>query len=79
MVETNKTWEKVTSGLDAAAKILLIVVMAFPFFWMISTALQTLKETLSVPITLWPETLQWVNFVEVFKTLFDIFFFAVGV
>ena len=69
MVETNKTWEKFKTGLDAAAKILLIVVMAFPFFWMISTALQTLKETLSVPLTLWPETLQWVNFAEVFKTI----------
>ena len=43
--------------------------MAFPFFWMISTALQTLKETLAVPLTLWPETLQWSNFTEVFKTI----------
>mgnify|MGYP003309455189 FL=1 len=69
MVETNKTWEKFKTGLDAVAKILLILIMAFPFFWMISTALQTLKETLSVPLTLWPETPQWVNFVEVFKTI----------
>ncbi|MBQ9986902.1 MAG: carbohydrate ABC transporter permease, partial [Erysipelotrichales bacterium] len=41
----------------------------FPFFWMISTALQTLKETISVPLTLWPAELQWVNFVEVFKKI----------
>lgn len=69
MIETNKTLDKFKTVLDAAAKILLIIVMAFPFFWMISTALQTLKETLSVPLTLWPETLQWVNFAEVFKTI----------
>ena len=69
MIETNKTLDKFKTVLDAAAKILLIIVMAFPFFWMISTALQTLKETLSVPLTLWPETLQWVNFTEVFKTI----------
>ena len=62
MVERNKSLEKIKTIVDAAAKILLIIVMAFPFFWMISTALQTLKETLSVPLTLWPETLQWVNF-----------------
>ena len=69
MVEKNKSLEKFKTIVDAAAKILLILVMAFPFFWMISTALQTLKETLSVPLTLWPETLQWVNFSEVFKTI----------
>ena len=69
MIETNKTLDKFKTVLDAAAKILLIIVMEFPFFWMISTALQTLKETLSVPLTLWPETLQWVNFAEVFKTI----------
>ena len=45
MIEKNKTWERFKISLDAVAKILLIVVMAFPFFWMISTALQTLKET----------------------------------
>lgn len=66
---TNRTWEKVKTCIDAIGKLLLIVVMAFPFFWMISTALQTLKETFQVPPTLWPETLQWVNFAEVFKTI----------
>lgn len=68
-METNRTWEKVKTCIDAIGKLLLIVVMAFPFFWMISTALQTLKETFQVPPTLWPETLQWVNFAEVFKTI----------
>lgn len=57
------------NGLDLAGKIILIVLMAFPFFWMISTALQTLQETISVPLTLWPASPQWSNFAEVFKTV----------
>lgn len=54
---------------DILVKLFVILIMAFPFFWMISTALQTLKETISVPLTLWPAELQWVNFVEVFKKI----------
>lgn len=69
MVERNKSLNKLGTVVDAVAKVLLILVMAFPFFWMISTALQTLKETLSVPLTLWPESPQWSNFAEVFKTI----------
>ncbi|MBP0980303.1 MAG: carbohydrate ABC transporter permease [Oscillospiraceae bacterium] len=69
MYSQNKTLEKVKTFADAFFKILLIFVMAFPFFWMISTAFQTLKETMRVPLTLWPESLQWSNFAEVFKTV----------
>ncbi len=69
MYSTNKSMEKVKNVVDAFFKIVLIFIMAFPFFWMISTALQTLKETLAVPPTLWPEVLQWENFTEVFKTI----------
>lgn len=68
-MERNKKWEKLKTCLDAGGKVLLIIIMAFPFFWMISTALQTLKETFQVPPTLWPEKLQWINFAEVFKTI----------
>ena len=69
MVERNKSLEKAMTIVDAVAKVFLIIIMAFPFFWMISTALQTLKETISVPLTLWPATPQWGNFAEVFKTI----------
>ena len=61
--------DAVLSALDLVGKLVLIVVMAFPFFWMISTALQTLQETISVPPTLWPASPQWGNFAEVFKTV----------
>ena len=69
MKERNKTLEAVCNGIDLLGKIVLIFIMAFPFFWMISTALQTLKETISVPLTIIPADPQWVNFAEVFKTI----------
>ena len=69
MYSTNKTMEKIKNVLDAFFKLVLIFIMALPLFWMISTALQTLKETVRVPPTLWPEVLQWSNFTEVFKTI----------
>lgn len=69
MKERNKLLERTLNGLDLAGKIVLILVMAFPFFWMISTALQTLQETLSVPLTILPASPQWSNFPEVFKTI----------
>jgi sn-glycerol 3-phosphate transport system permease protein len=69
MKERNKLLEGTLNGLDLAGKIVLILVMAFPFFWMISTALQTLQETLSIPLTILPASPQWSNFPEVFKTI----------
>ena len=69
MKERNKTLESLLTGLDFLGKAVLIFVMAFPFFWMISTALQTLKETISVPLTILPASPQWSNFAEVFKTI----------
>lgn len=69
MKERNKLLEGTLKGLDLAGKIVLILVMAFPFFWMISTALQTLQETLSIPLTILPASPQWSNFPEVFKTI----------
>lgn len=69
MKERNKSLEKFLSGLDIFGKAFLIFIMAFPFFWMISTALQTLQETIAVPITILPESPQWENFVTVFKTI----------
>ena len=69
MKERNKILEGTLNGLDLLGKIVLILVMAFPFFWMISTALQTLQETLSIPLTILPASPQWSNFPEVFKTI----------
>ena len=37
MYSQNKTLDKVKTFADAFFKILLILIIAFPFFWMIST------------------------------------------
>lgn len=54
----------------SASYVLLIVMSAataFPFVWMIGTALKSPQEILAYPPTLWPHELRWENFVTVFK------------
>ena len=57
------------NGLDLVGKIVLIIVMAFPFLWMISASFQTVQETIAVPPTLIPGQFNFDNFTEVFKTI----------
>jgi len=54
----------VSSIASGLLKALTILVFVFPFLWMISTSLQTFRETLAFPPTLIPASPQWVNFVE---------------
>ena len=58
--------KKITNPyLRAAAFIFLLlgsVVMLFPFFWMISGSLKTLREITSPAIIWWPEEMQWQNY-----------------
>lgn len=42
--------------------IILSLIMVFPLIWMILSSLKTTEEIFSVPLTLFPETLQWSNF-----------------
>ena len=55
--------------LDILGKLIIIVIMAFPFLWMISASFQTLQETITVPPTLIPGQFNFDNFREVFKTI----------
>lgn len=55
--------------LNVAAKILVMLIMAFPFFWMISTSLKSLPETLQYPPSLLPTALHFENFTEVFQSI----------
>ena len=55
--------------LDILGKLIIIVIMAFPFLWMISASFQTLQETIAVPPTLIPGQFNFDNFREVFKTI----------
>ena len=63
------TKNTVLNVLDIIGKIVIIVIMAFPFFWMISASFQTLQETIAVPPTLIPGQINLDNFREVFKTI----------
>lgn len=51
------------------------ITVLFPFFWMISTSLKTQSESLAVPPTLFPETLQWANYPQALsEASFGIYF-----
>lgn len=65
----NKLKDSILNGLDIFGKVLIIIIMAFPFFWMISASFQTLQETITVPPTLIPGQINLDNFKEVFKVV----------
>ncbi|WP_051620814.1 carbohydrate ABC transporter permease [Paenibacillus sp. UNC451MF] len=44
-------------------KLSVLIIFVFPFVWMISTSLQTVQETLTIPPTMIPSVPQWSNFV----------------
>ena len=66
----NKTLRKArrftTKGVGVLCKIILCLIFAFPFYWMIVTAFKTNAEAIRMPPTLWPQN--W-NF-SGFKTIF---------
>lgn len=55
--------------LNTILKLIVIAVIAFPFFWMISTSLKSLAETLRYPPTIVPEAVHWENFSYVLERL----------
>lgn len=62
------------SVFSSLAKIFIIMIMAFPFYWMIITSLKTIQETKVFPPTLIPHIFAWENYVEVFRAIpFDLF------
>ena len=51
------------------------VFMALPFLWMVSSSLKPLSEIYVWPPTLIPETIQWTNYLEIWRRLPFHFFF----
>lgn len=47
--------------------IIAAVLMAFPFYWMVTSALKTNDEIWRSPPTLWPEVPLWGNFAEAWQ------------
>ena len=52
--------------LNVCLKLCIIVVIAFPFYWMVSTSLKDYTEALQFPPTLFPKTVHWENYTHVF-------------
>ncbi len=48
--------------------LLLVLIFALPFAWMISTSFKTLPETMIFPPKWWPENLVWENFVRAWNS-----------
>ncbi len=56
-------------ALNVCLKLLMIVVIAFPFYWMVSTSLKDYTEALLFPPTLFPRTIHWENYIHVAKVV----------
>ena len=52
-------------ALNVCLKLFIIVVIAFPFYWMVSTSLKDYTEALQFPPTLFPKTIHWENYLHV--------------
>ena len=61
----NRIQNKYTRALVFILLLLGSLVMFFPFFWMISGSLKTIREITSPEIIWWPEEAQWSNYAEV--------------
>ena len=66
-----KTREKVVSSIGetklsvairGTLAVLVTVIMVFPLYWMLATALKTESEVMSSTITFWPKVMQFENF-----------------
>lgn len=59
----------VRKGITLAILVVLALMFLFPFFWIVSSALQTTREQLSLPLTWLPKVPQWENFAVAWHTL----------
>lgn len=60
----NDRLKNIKTALDYILKSAVLLIFVFPFLWMISTSLQTFRETMSFPPTWIPASPQWGNFAE---------------
>ncbi len=64
-----KTRKNITISIFTIYFVLLILVILvnYPFFWMISTSLKSRAEVFKIPPTLIPDSLNWGNYLEAWK------------
>ena len=60
----SKTKKKVINGLLIALAIVLAVLVAFPLYWLIRSALVTKQELFARPPVVFPAEIQWDNFAK---------------
>ena len=51
-----------------ATLVLVALLEVVPYLWMVVTSFKTLRETLRLPPSMWPETFQWGNYAEVWES-----------
>ncbi|MBR5231278.1 MAG: carbohydrate ABC transporter permease [Clostridia bacterium] len=54
--------KKIAEAIRLILAIMVTVVMVFPLYWLLATALKTEDEVMSATITFWPKVIQWQNF-----------------
>ena len=54
--------KKIGEAIRLVLALLVTIVMVFPLYWLLATALKTEEEVMSATITFWPKVLQWENF-----------------
>ena len=71
----NGAKNSVTRVIDLVMKCLLVVIMVFPFYWMVITAFKTQKESMIFPPTLIPSQITFESFSTVMEKIpFGLFF-----
>lgn len=65
----NIALHKLGRFVNAALKVIVILIFIFPFYWMLSTSLKSLTEALQFPPTLIPSSLHWENYAHVFEVV----------
>ncbi|WP_372661548.1 carbohydrate ABC transporter permease [Cohnella sp.] len=57
-------WNKISLSVRHLLLAASALIMAFPFYWMASSALKTNDEIWQFPPTFWPQDAQWGNYIE---------------
>jgi sn-glycerol 3-phosphate transport system permease protein len=54
--------------INICAKLVVMILITFPFFWMVSTSFKTVKEAIAFPPTMFPAGLEIENYIHVFES-----------
>ncbi|MDF2959946.1 MAG: sugar transporter permease [Paenibacillus sp.] len=73
--QSSVQWSFITDTVKRLLLFGLCILCLFPFYWMLKSSLMDNLELFQFPPKLYPDTFQWVNFVEVFEAVpFPLYF-----